>query len=395
MLKKEAIDLYTLQTRIKSGIEGLFSDKILLRAEISAIKYRSGGHCYMELSQSDEKGLVAKAQAIIWASAFRIISPYFKTVTGIELQEGLQILAEVQVSYSQLYGFSLIISDIDAEYTMGLQSIARQRTIDRLTEEGLMDLQKELMMSVLPYNLAVISAPDAAGYRDFMRHLHENEYGFVFHTDLFQALMQGVDSPSSIISAIDEIQSSDIQYDAILILRGGGGKLDLASFDDYNLAAAIARASIPVFTAVGHDQDFHVCDMVAYGYVKTPTALADLFIGYFAEEDERIFSYSSRLGLAFQNRLHLEETKLGNTEIFLMNNFDNRITMALSKLDFLEMKIRSSDPKLILKKGFSLALDSSGVKINSVKGLGKGEQISVMFDDGTLKCSITEIKKNN
>jgi exodeoxyribonuclease VII large subunit len=232
VMEKEFIDLYELQNRLKKGIELLFPNRIWLKAEISAVKARSGGHCYLELSQSDSKGLVAKASAIIWSSKYRFIAPYFESVTGSPLTEGMTVLMEVQANYSELYGFSLIVNDVDPEFSLGVKELERQKTIERLTKEGIMDLQKEHALPALPYRLAVISAEDAAGYRDFMRHIAENPYGFTLETELYPALMQGVDCPSSIIAALDAVMDSGKAYDAVLVLRGGGSKLDLACFDN-------------------------------------------------------------------------------------------------------------------------------------------------------------------
>ena len=273
-MEKEIVDLYGLQTRLKEGVERTFPEKVWLKAEISAVKARPGGHCYLELSQSGDSGLVAKAQAVIWASRYRFLAPFFESVAGVPLSEGMLVLVRVQVSFSQLYGFSLVIDDIDPSWSLGEKEKARQQTIARLTEEGLMDRQKELALAVLPYRLAVISAPDAAGYRDFMKHLQGNEYGFRFSTELFPALMQGSGAAASICEAMDAAVASG-GFDALLILRGGGAKLDLACYDEYPLASHIALCPVPVLTAVGHDQDVHVCDMVAWTSVKTPTALAD------------------------------------------------------------------------------------------------------------------------
>lgn len=384
------IDLYTLQTNLKAGIEDIFPEKIWVKAEISAIKARPGGHCYMELSQSGDDGLTAKANAIIWASKYRFIAPFFKSVTGSDLQTGMNVLVRVQVNFSQLYGLSLIIDDIDAEFALGEQELKRRNTIERLENEGLIELQKELALPVLPYRLAVISASDAAGYRDFMKHLHDNVYGFVLRTELFGALMQGAESPSSIIGAMEA--AAEWKPDAILILRGGGGRLDLSCYDDYALAAGIARCPIPVFTAIGHDQDYHVCDMVAYRSVKTPTALADEFLSYYMAEDERIISFSSRLRRGFDMRLNNEKFKVDNLRVFISNMMKTRIIAAEAKLDFLEMKIDSNDAGNILAKGYSIALDKEGVKINSVKGREKGDSVSLVFADGRLDCEVVEVK---
>ena len=294
-MEKDFVNLLELQQKIKKGVECLFPKKLWVRAEVSAVKARYGGHCYLELSQSDEAGLKAKASAVIWSSKYRFIAPYFESVTGSPIQEGMVILIEVQVSYSELYGLSFVINDIDPEFSVGHKELERQKTIERLQNEGLMGLQKQLVFPDLPYLLAVVSAEDAAGYRDFMRHLHENEYGFSFSTVLYPALMQGAGCPASVVEALDAIIESGVTYDAVLVLRGGGAKLDLACFDDYDMAAAIAQYPLPVLTAIGHDQDYHVCDMVAHGSVKTPTALADLFLGIYEDEDARLSSYLTRI----------------------------------------------------------------------------------------------------
>ena len=370
-MEKEFIDLLEFQTRLKQGVECLFPSKIWVRAEVSAVKARNGGHCYLELSQSDTNGLTAKANAVIWASKYRFIAPYFESVTGGPLSEGMSVLVEVQVNYSQIYGFTLVVNDIDPEFSIGVKELERQRTIERLGKEGLLELQKELQLPLLPHKLAVISAEDAAGYRDFMRHLHENPYGFDVDTVLYPALMQGADCPDSIIAAMDAVIDSGDGYDAVLILRGGGSKLDLACFDDYDLAAVIAQYPMPVLTAIGHDQDFHVCDMVAYEYVKTPTALADFILSMYEDEDARLSSFQTRVRLAFSSRISAMEAAL---EVFLA-------------------RISAADPRRILERGYTLALDGNGVVMKGVSGCQAGDKVSLMFADGTLGCTIEEVRK--
>ena len=370
-MEKEFIDLFELQTKLKEGIDCLFPSRLWVKAEVSAIKARPGGHCWLELSQSNDGGLVAKASAVIWSSRYRFIAPYFESVTGSSLSEGMVILVEVQPNYSQLYGFSLIINDIDPEYSLGVKELERQRTIERLKSEGLFGLQKELDLPALPYRLAVVSAEDAAGYRDFVRHIEENPYGFSYDITLFPALMQGVECPSSIISALDAVMDSGIHFDVVLILRGGGSKLDLSCFDDYDLSAVIAQFPLPVMTAIGHDQDFHVCDMVAYAYLKTPTALADELISIYEDEDARLSSLATRVKLSAAGR----------------------ISAAEAAVSVLWARIQSVDPRRILERGYALALDSKGVVLKGATGLAAGDGISVMFSDGTLKCSVNEVAK--
>ena len=393
-MEKEFIDLFALQSRLKQGIESFFPKRVWIKAEVSAVKARSGGHCYMELSQSDENGLVAKASAIIWSSKYRFIAPYFESVTGSPLAEGMVILVEVQVNYSQLYGLSLIINDIDPEYSVGVKALERQKTIERLQKEGLMGLQKELQLPLLPYRLAVISAEDAAGYRDFMRHVEENPYGFQFGIDLYPALMQGSGCPSSVIAAMDAVMENETEYDAVLILRGGGAKLDLACYDDYFLAAVIAQYPLPVLTAIGHDQDYHVCDMVAHEFVKTPTALADFIVGIYETEDERLSSLQTRMRLAFSNKIYAAESVLDSLQARVKGGFALKIATMEAALNVLEAGFKAADPRRVLERGYALAVDADGVVVRGAAGRSVGDKVSLMFSDGALDCTVNLVKMN-
>lgn len=363
------LELSELQQRLRDCLEDGFPDKLWVRAEISSVQVKANGHCYLELSQSDGRGLVAKAKAVIWRSRYTLLATYFRQATGSALSAGMSVLLRVQLSYSEVYGLSLVVDDIDAQFTLGEAELQKRRTISRLEEDGLMELQKSLEPSPLPYSLAVISARDAAGYGDFRRHLIENEYGFAFRVDLFEATMQGEQAPESVADAIDRVQTSGVPYDAVLIMRGGGSVLDLACFDDYALCFAIANCPVPVYTAIGHDRDYHVADMVAYGFVKTPTALADLFIDAVASEDERITSFGNRLRMAFTSKIASME----------------------SVLAVLYSRIHSADPRNILSRGYSLVTDSSGVVLKSASGLKPGDCIRVMFEDGVVEATVQGI----
>ena len=365
-METEYVELIQLQLLLKEEIEESLPDRMWVRAEISSLQARANGHCYMELSQSREgEGVIAKARAVVWRGRWQILSRCFKDETGSELKAGITVLLHVQVSYSELYGLTLVVDDLDAAFTVGEAELQKRRTIEKLTEDGLMDRQKSLEPSALPYKLAVVSARDAAGFGDFCRHLEQNEYGFAFSVNLFEAAMQGDGAPESISEALQSIEAEG-GYDAVLIMRGGGSVLDLACFDDYALCFAIASCPSPVYTAIGHDRDYHVADMVAHDFVKTPTALADRFIDELAAEDELISSFSTRLRLAFSNRISRME----------------------SELDMLYARIRNADPRNVLSRGYSLVTDARGVVLKSASGIKPGDTVGVRFADGTLNCLV-------
>ena len=362
----EYMDLYTLQLQMRAGVEEIFPDKVWVRAEISSVSARPGGHCYLELCQNEGAQTLAKAKAVIWRTRYAALGAYFRKVTGEDLKVGMTILARVQVTYSELYGLTLSIDELDADVTLGQKERERQETIAKLKADGSMDLQKGLELPLLPYRLAVISARDAAGFGDFCHHLLDNSYGFAFKVDLFEAAMQGATAPESICDALDAVQTAGVSYDAVLIMRGGGSNMDLACFDDYAMCFAVSHCPIPVFTAIGHDRDNHVADMVANTAVKTPTALADVFLDCYLAEDERIASYGTRLRLAFRNRISQME----------------------SRVELLASRIKSADPRTILQRGYTLVAGPDGRVLKSAAAVRDGEMIGVMLSDGTLLCEV-------
>jgi exodeoxyribonuclease VII large subunit len=190
---------------------------------------------------------------------------------------------------------------------------------------------------------------------------------------LFPALMQGADCPASIISALACIAGGGENWDAVLILRGGGAKLDLACYDDYALAATIAQYPLPVLTAIGHDQDYHVCDMVAHEYLKTPTALADYILDIYQEEDERISSFETRIRLAISNRMYREETRLESLSSRIKGAFALKIAAMESAVQVLQTRIEAADPRKILQRGYALALDAQGRVLKGADGRSPGD----------------------
>lgn len=296
METRDYMDLLELQLRIKEGVAEAFPGKYWVKAEISSWSPRANGHCYLTLTQSRGGKPIAETRAMIWKWHYPQIKAFFEQTAGQALQAGITVLVRVQVSFSELYGISLFIDSIDPAFTLGEKALERKRAIEKLTAEGYMDLQKELALPDVPYRLAVITSATAAGYGDFQHHLLCNPEGYVFRLDLFEALMQGEQAPASIMAAI--LEASEQPYDAILILRGGGSELDLSCYDDFNLAVTIATCPVPVVTAIGHDKDVHIADMVAHTAVKTPTALADLFLDALSAQDEAAERLMQRIAAA-------------------------------------------------------------------------------------------------
>ena len=323
MEERTFIDLLELQERIKESISDAFPGRYWVKAEISSWSPRANGHCYLTLSQSRAGKSIAESRAMIWKWNFPRLSQDFEDATGQALQPGITVLVRVQVSYSELYGIALFIDDIDPAFTLGEKALERKRAIERLQKGGYMEMQQELALPDLPRRLAIITSKTAAGYQDFRNHLINNAEGYAFKLDLFEALMQGEQAPDSIIEALMDASGAD--YDAILILRGGGSELDLACFDDYALAIAIATCPVPVVTAIGHDKDVHIADMVAHASVKTPTALADFFLDFFRTQDVALDSLRSRISAAAKKLASRAELRLESTDSAIGKSIQRRI----------------------------------------------------------------------
>ncbi len=389
-MAKDYLELTELLARIKEGVEDAFPDRYWVKAEIGSWSPRANGHCYLNLTQSDRGKPVADIRAMIWKWHFPQLKAFFEQETGQMLQAGITVLVRVQVSFSEMFGMSLFIDDIDPAFTVGEQALAKKRAIEKLTAGGYLEMQQELAIPRLPYRLAVITSKTAAGYGDFRRHLLENEAGYAFRLDLYEALMQGEQAPASIIAALAEAQEQPC--DAILILRGGGSEMDLACFDDYDLAVAIATCAAPVVTAIGHDRDFHIADLVANRSVKTPTALADLFLDAYAAEDALLDDLQARVRRAVADRLGGMLRKVDSLAQRLRFAAGARIDRARAALDLKEALIKASDPRKILSMGYALVTGGDGKVLKSVAPVAAGDRIGVRFADGTITAVAEKVE---
>lgn len=389
----EKISLSELQERIKQAVDRLSGNHVWITAEISEVKRNANGHWYLELADysSSSGTLTAKARAVIWSRSAAMLIPFFETAAGSPLMSGMHVLLKVLVQYSLVYGLTLNITDIDPSFTVGELEMQRQRVIKRLQQEGMFGVNSSLDMPLLPRRIAVISSETAAGYRDFLRHLHENEYGFRFSAKLFSAPMQGNDAPQGIVEALDSVLESvsgGEQFDAVVVIRGGGGALELACFDDYELALNIAQFPLPVVTGIGHDHDFHVADMVAHTYLKTPTAVAGYFIDCRLQQAAILDSFGKRMKMAVSGKINAQKNYIARCADRLANSALRITEREKGRLKMLGMLLEARDPYNILDKGFAIVADSSGKRIGSVSEILEGERIKLMLKDGVVELSV-------
>lgn len=338
-MQENTLSLLELNSLIRNVIREHTERSYWVTGEISELKVNLSGHCYLELIQKDEDTdqILARSRAMIWAQNFRLIKPYFETTTGQMLGEGIAVMVKVSVDFHELYGLSLHIQDIEPKYTVGELALRKQKIIDRLTEEGVIDMNKELELPFLCQKIAVISSPTAAGYEDFCNQLDGNPYGYKFYMKLFPAVMQGDEAVSSMVEALEHIFEYETFFDLVVIIRGGGSQTDLNCFNSYELAYHITQFPLPVLTGIGHEQDDSVTDRVAHTRLKTPTAVATFLIDMMAELENRLDEWTERVMESVHTCITEERFRLNNTSYRFQNSLKdslNRHGRRLSQANF-------------------------------------------------------------
>ena len=348
---KKIVTLYELNRLVSKVIESEMPSEYWVEAELSECR-ESRGHCYMELIQKDERTAtpIAKASAKCWANKWMLIRPGFERTTGQRLHAGMKVLLKVFAQFHEAYGFSWIVTDIDPTYTLGDMARKRQEIIRQLKEEGVFDLQKELQLPLFCQRIAVISSETAAGYGDFCNQLADNPYGFQFQTRLFPAIMQGEGVEQSIINALgrifseysDDSEDSDIPFDCVVIIRGGGATSDMSGFDTLALAENVANFPLPIITGIGHDRDESILDMVSHIRVKTPTAAAALLIDHLKTVLDVINDAQEQIIRLAQQKLTSHKSRLSTFAEILPRLFTNVKTRQEARLDSLNSRMTTA-----------------------------------------------------
>jgi exodeoxyribonuclease VII large subunit len=435
---QSAISLLELNQLVKMTLDNQLEPTYWVVAEIGELKQAGQGHAYLDLVEKQGNTILAKMRANIWSYAYRGIAGRFQTVTGQSLKSGMKILAQVTVTFHEVYGISLNIKDIDPNFTLGERAKIRQEIIEKLSREGMMDLNKRLLLPPVPQKIAVISSVSAAGFGDFINQLQNNRFGYTFITKLYQATLQGSEAAATMRQAFKNIFSDqqNEHFDAIVLIRGGGAQLDLDCFDDYHLALEIAKSQIPVITGIGHERDETIADMVAHTKMKTPTAVAEFILSGFREfedklhdllkilnrscsqqlnwEDRRILDLENRLKnqtknifsresdkltsrlrqikLSSAGIIRVEEIKVTNLNISLQKTWKSIIDQQSRKLDQLEKDINKSDPKTFFQKGYTRT-EINGIPIYKLDPK-TGQEIKTHLKEKTIISVIKEIDEH-
>lgn len=431
----EITETLTLE-EFTSRISALVSSEPTLRnawvtAETSDL--RRASHCYLELVQKNPSTgePVARMRATIWRSVLPRIDADFAAATGSRLESGMKVRVLVSANFHPSYGLSLNITDIDPAYTMGDLMRLRLEILNRLQKEGVIDMNRSLEWPDVPLRIAVVSAPGAAGYGDFIHQLYSNNRRLRFTTRLFPATMQGQKAPASIIASLEEIAAQEQMWDGVVIIRGGGATSDLTAFENYDLAANIAQFPLPVIIGIGHERDITVLDYVANMRVKTPTAAAEWLISrgtsaldrldslaaeihhtasaLIAGSREQIAYIAAQLPYLPLTAVATARKRLDKSLVLLSETARLRLRPRLSQLDMAAERLSAATASLIerrrarldtisqlidvlspeatLRRGYSITR-LNGHAVTSAAQLSAGDTIETRLADGCVSSNI-------
>ncbi len=372
----ESVSLLQLQRLVASLVQRPETQNVWVTAELSDVAVR-GGHCYMELLQKDDRGLqVAKARGVIWASLYPSIDSQFYAATGQRFASGLKVMLRVSASMHPVYGFSLVVSAVNPEYTLGDLLQRRREILERLKREGILNLNRELKWATpVPQRIAVISAAGAAGYGDFMNQLHTNPSHLRFVTRLFPAIMQGNSAPPSIIAALDQVAAEADQWDCVVIIRGGGATSDLQAFEDYDLAANVAQFPLPVVIGIGHERDITVLDYIANTRLKTPTAVAEWLIAQGESALTWLQNTGQRILQIASQRISGNKEQLAHAEGLLPVLAQGAVERSLTKLRKAAATLDSVSSRRIQPQLTRLQMIADSIPVSALRAIERQRQL--------------------
>lgn len=369
----------------------------------------SRGHCWLTLVQkaTENDEIKAQLEAVVWGNKLRELQSLhgLKLTNGL-LRQGMSVRLRVSTSFHERFGLRLVVEDIDLTHTIGALERRRQQTLESLAADNLLQRNAGIALSAVPQRLALISSDTAAGLADFREQLDANPYGYRFQLRLFKAAMQGAQTSPEIISRLREIRRNwPDAFDAVVIVRGGGGRTDLAAFDDDALCRAVAEFPLPVLVGIGHETDETVLDRVANRSLKTPTATAVFLIDRLAQTEVRLLQLSRGISQSASFQLQAAKTDIDRQAGRVHQTADQALLKEHYRLDRLNVELKqlpgrilasandrlsqyeqlltALKPETTLARGYAL-VSQNGQLITNPDDLVEGE-VDVRLKEGRAK----------
>jgi exodeoxyribonuclease VII large subunit len=400
---------------IQNTLSERYPTAFWVKAEMNKLNYYpQSGHCYPDLVEKADNKIIAEIRSNIWKDDYQRINDNFLKVLHEPLKNGINILFSAKISFHPVYGLSLRILDIDPSFSLGELEKEKQETIRRIKTEGIYHSNKSLKPALLPKRIAVISAQTSKGYSDFLNVIDSNTWGYKFFHLLFPAHLQGENAIESITSQLNRIKKVKHHFDAVAIIRGGGGDVGLTCYNNYELSKAIALFPIPVLTGIGHSTNETVAEMVAFKNAITPSELADYLIQQFhnfavpvQKAQESIIDKCSRLirdeNIKIIHSVRFLKSVIGSTLIKSKNEIIIEVRSLLIQstyffqrekkiIENIEKNIDLMNPVNVLNRGYSITMVNEKV-LKTVDGIKQGVILKTILADGNIISITSAINK--
>ncbi len=377
----QKIKLSELVGQIQDAIQNRFEGETFwITAQITDVKKQeSVQRCYLKFIEKNGAAITTEIRGVFWSPYYHQIED-FEKFTKQRFSDGIEITCRVQVRFHPKYGFSLEVLQIDFAYTLGTLEIERQQVLNRLLKENpnairLLDGHYITFNNCLPLpaviqRIALITAPNSDGQRDFNQEVEKNKHGYAFFVQEFLTQIQGDNAHQLILQQLQFVEQLRPTFDVVAIVRGGGSQTDFKPFDDYELTRCVATFPIPVIAGIGHDRNTSIVDMMARQQ-KTPTKVASYIVDHNFEFEDKLIRLKDRF---FETVAEILDT---------------------AKNDLKEMKrlIRLSSPQTILNKGFAIILHDDQI-VTDPKKIPVTAQLKTLLKNETIHSTVTKKTKN-
>lgn len=353
---------------------------VVVKGEITSIKYHGTGHVYFSISDNKSKinCFLAKQRAM--------------NLTEM-LSDGDEVILKGSVSVYQKGGYySLNVTGIEIE---GEGALAAEfaKIKARLEKEGLFDSKHKKRLPEFPKHIGVVTSETGAAVKDILAIIQARTK--LTNVSIFPVSVQGDRASSEISHMIDflsDTRSEDI--DLLIVGRGGGSPEDLMVFNSEELARSIYACNIPVISAVGHEIDFTIADFVADVRAETPTAAAELAVPDMKLLYEKINKLHEDISLNLSNRLMYDDIRIKNIYDSISHILTNKIQSYENTLNRLALLLSENNPRAILERGYSILSDEKGMPIANVSKLKIEASYKLNLSDGSANCKIYDISED-
>ncbi|HET7187024.1 MAG TPA: exodeoxyribonuclease VII large subunit [Gemmatimonadaceae bacterium] len=370
-----AIAVSTLTQIMKDVVEGAFVP-LWVRGEVSDFKAHRNGHWYFCLRDQ-----ASQLKCVVW-SRDQLRMPAAP-------DDGMQVTALGQLGvYAARGEMQLTIRQLEAEGD-GLWRKALERTRLRLERDGLLAADRKRELPRFPRRIAVVTSASGAALRDIEAVVRRRAPGV--ELVVVHAAVQGENAPLELCAAMDRVARWG-GADLVIIGRGGGSREDLWAFNDERVARAVAACAVPTISAVGHEVDITLCDLVADLRAPTPSAAAETAVASRMELALELGALRARLVGAIETCLYEPQQRASSAARALSRAVSGRLTQRQASVAALAGRLNALSPLATLERGYAVASGADGATRSSIRDFAPGERFNLRVRDGDVDATTVAVR---